>query len=39
MRWALAVVSVHPIHTHATVLAVVTWTVIDVLLAVLPCKA
>lgn len=39
MRWALAVVGVHTIHTHTTVLAVVAWTVIDVMLTVLACEA
>lgn len=39
MRWAPAVVGVHAIHTHATVLAVVAWTVIDVMLTVLTSEA
>lgn len=39
MRWTLAVVGVHTIHTHATILAVVAWTVIDVMLTVLTCEA
>lgn len=39
MRWTLAVVGVHAIHTYATILAVVAWTVIDVMLTVLTCEA
>lgn len=38
MWWALAVVGVHPVHTHTTILAVVTWTVIDVVLTMLTCE-
>lgn len=38
LRWALAVVGVDSIHTHATILTVVTWTVINVVLTVLACK-
>lgn len=39
MRWALTVVGIHTIHTHATILAVVAWTVIDVMLTVRTCEA
>lgn len=39
MRRALAVVGVHSVHTHATILAAVTWTVIDIVLAVRTCEA
>lgn len=39
MRWALAVVGVHTIYTHTTILAVVAWAIIDVMLAVLTCEA
>lgn len=39
MRWALAVVGVHPIHTYTTILAVVAWTVVDVMLTMGPCEA
>lgn len=39
MRWALAIVGVHTIHAHATILAVVAWTVIDVMLTVLTGEA
>lgn len=39
MRWAPAVVGVDAIHAHATVLAVVAWTVIDVMLTVLTSEA
>lgn len=39
MRWALAVVGVHPVHTHTTILAVVAWTVINVVLTMLTCEA
>lgn len=39
MRWALAVVGVHTIYTHTTILAVVAWTVVDVVLTVLTCEA
>lgn len=39
MRRALAVVGVHSIHAHAPVLAVVTRTVIDVVLTVWPVKS
>lgn len=39
MWWALAVVGVHPVHTHTTILAVVTWTVINVVLTMLTCEA
>lgn len=38
MWWALAVVGVHPVHTHTTILAVVTWTVIDVVLTMMTCE-
>lgn len=39
MRWALAIVGVYTIHTHTTILAVVAWTVIDVMLTVRTCEA
>lgn len=39
MRRALTVVGIHPVHTHPTVLAIVTWTVIDVVLALLACES
>lgn len=39
MWWALAVVGVHPVHTHTTILTVVAGTVIDVVLTVLTCEA
>lgn len=39
MRWALAIVGVHTIHTHTTILAVVARTVIDVVLTVLTSEA
>lgn len=38
LGWALAVVGVDAVHAGATILAVVAWTVIDVLLAVLARK-
>lgn len=39
MRWALAVVGVHTVHTQTTVLAAVTWAVVDVVLTVLTREA
>lgn len=39
MRWTLAVVGVHTIHAHATILATVAWTVINVMLAVRTSEA
>lgn len=39
MRRALAVVGVHSIHTHSTVLAAVAWTVVNIVLTVLTCEA
>lgn len=36
---ALAVVGVHSIHTDPTILAAVTWAVINILLTVLTCEA
>lgn len=39
MRRTLAVVGVHTIHTHTTILAVVAWTVINVMLTVGTCEA
>lgn len=39
MRGALAIVGVHSIHTHTTILAAVAWTVINVVLTVLTCEA
>lgn len=39
MRWTLAVVGVHTIHTHTAILAVVAWTVVNVMLTVLTCEA
>lgn len=38
VRWALAVVGVDTVYTHTTILAVVAWTVINVMLTVLTCK-
>lgn len=39
MRWALAVIGIHTIHTHTTILAAVAWTIIDVMLTVLTGEA
>lgn len=39
MRRALAVVGVHPIHTDSTILAAVTWTVVNIVFTVLTCEA
>lgn len=39
MRWALAVVGVHSVHTNSTILAAVAWTVVDIVLAVCTCEA
>lgn len=39
MRWTLAVVGVHTIHTHATILTAVAWTVIDVMLTMVTREA
>lgn len=39
MRRALAVVGVHSIHTDSTILAAVTWTVVNIVLTVLTCEA
>lgn len=39
MRWALAIVSVNPIHTHTAIQTVVAWTVVDVMLTMLTCEA
>lgn len=39
MRRALAVVGVHPVHTHTTILAVVAGTVINVVFTMLTCEA
>lgn len=39
MRWALAIVGVHTIHTHTTILAAVAWTVINVMFTVLTCES
>lgn len=39
MRRTLAVVGVHTIHTNPTILAVVPWTVIDVMLTMGTCEA
>lgn len=39
MGWALAVVGVHAVHTHAAILTVVAWAVVDVVFAVLTVEA
>lgn len=39
MRWTLAVVGVHSIHTNSTILAAVTRAVVDIVLTVLTCEA
>lgn len=38
MRWTLAVIGVHSVHTDATVLTVVAWTVINVVFTVWACE-
>lgn len=39
MRWALAIIRVHSIHTHTTVLTVMAWAIIDVMFTVRTCEA
>lgn len=36
---ALAVVGVHSVHTNPTILAAMTWTVVDIVLTVRTCEA